>query len=466
MEILARIKENLIMIEKNKVYDIEIEDLGSSGEGVGKIDGFTVFVPQAIPGDRVKVRIKTLKKRYGIGEVLEIIQPSKDRVKPRCSLFGKCGGCQLMHMEYQAQLDMKRNKVEQALNRIGKIEAQVNPTIGMEDPYAYRNKGQFPVGIRNGRAIIGPYEMGSHNIVDTNYCHIQAPITEKITEIIKKYIDDYRIEVYDEVKRRGLIRNIIIRVGFATGDVMVVLVTNGRKLPYKDELIKMLKDNIPDLKSVVQNINTRNTNVVLGRETILLYGEDRIVDHIGELKFNISATSFYQVNSIQTQVLYNKALEYADLNGDELVFDIYCGIGTISLFLAQKAKEVHGIEIVGAAIEDARVNAQINNIDNAKFHLGNAEEIVPQLYKEGLHADVVVVDPPRRGCEESVLETMVNMAPEKIVYVSCNPATLARDLAYLVEGGYRVVEVQPVDMFPQTVHVECVIEIQKVQSSK
>lgn len=450
------------MVEKNKTYNIEIEDIGSSGEGVGKIDGFTVFVPQAIPGDRVKVKITTLKKRYGIGKIIEITQTSRDRVKPICNLFGKCGGCQLMHMAYQAQLDMKRNKVVQALNRIGKIDAKVHPTIGMENPYGYRNKAQFPVGIRNGKAIIGPYEMGSHNIVDTNYCHIQAPITEKITEIIKKYIDDYKIEVYDEVKRRGLIRNIIIRVGFATGDVMVVLVTNGRQLPYKDELIKMLKENIPGLKSVVQNINTRNTNVVLGEETIVLYGEDRIVDHIGESKFNISSKSFFQVNSIQTKILYDKVLEYADLKGNEVVFDIYCGIGTIALYLAQEAKEVHGVEIIDAAIEDARVTAKINNINNAKFYVGDAEKVVPNLYKEGLYADIVVVDPPRRGCEESVLETMVKMAPEKIIYVSCNPATLARDLGYLVEGGYKVVEVQPVDMFPQTVHVECVVEIQKV----
>lgn len=450
------------MVEKNKTYNIEIEDIGSSGEGVGKIDGFTVFVPQAIPGDRVKVKITTLKKRYGIGKIIEITQTSRDRVKPICNLFGKCGGCQLMHMAYQAQLDMKRNKVVQALNRIGKIDAKVHPTIGMENPYGYRNKAQFPVGIRNGKAIIGPYEMGSHNIVDTNYCHIQAPITEKITEIIKKYIDDYKIEVYDEVKRRGLIRNIIIRVGFATGDVMVVLVTNGRQLPYKDELIKMLKENIPGLKSVVQNINTRNTNVVLGEETIVLYGEDRIVDHIGESKFNISSKSFFQVNSIQTKILYDKVLEYADLKGNEVVFDIYCGIGTIALYLAQEAKEVHGVEIIDAAIEDARVTAKINNINNAKFYVGDAEKVVPNLYKEGLYADIVVVDPPRRGCEESVLETMVKMAPEKIIYVSCNPATLARDLGYLVKGGYKVVEVQPVDMFPQTVHVECVVEIQKV----
>lgn len=450
------------MVEKNKIYNIEIEDLSSSGEGVGKIDGFTVFVPQAIPGDKVRARITTLKKRYGIGEILEMVEPSKDRIKPKCSLFGKCGGCQIMHMDYDAQLKMKRNKVEQTLSRIGKISTKVNPTIGMENPFEYRNKGQFPVGIKNNKAIMGAYEMGTHNIVDTSYCHIQAPVTKIIIKTIKKYIDDFNIEVYDEVKRTGLIRHIVSRFGFATGDVMVVLVTNGRRLPYKDELIRMLKENVPGLKSIVQNINTRNTNVVLGDETLVLYGEDRIVDYIGDLKFNISSKSFFQVNSIQTKVLYDKVLEYANLKGDEVVFDIYCGIGTISLFLAKKAKEVHGVEIVKSAIEDAKVNAKINNINNAKFYTGKGEDVVPRLYKEGLYADIVVVDPPRKGCEESVLETMVNMAPEKIIYVSCNPATLARDLAYLVEGGYKVVEVQPVDMFPQTTHVECVVLMSRV----
>lgn len=450
------------MVEKNKIYNIEIEDLSSSGEGVGKIDGFTVFVPQAIPGDKVRARITTLKKRYGIGEILEMVEPSKDRIKPKCSLFGKCGGCQIMHMDYDAQLKMKRNKVEQTLSRIGKISTKVNPTIGMENPFEYRNKGQFPVGIKNNKAIMGAYEMGTHNIVDTSYCHIQAPATKIIIKTIKKYIDDFNIEVYDEVKRTGLIRHIVSRFGFATGDVMVVLVTNGRRLPYKDELIRMLKEDVPGLKSIVQNINTRNTNVVLGDETLVLYGEDRIVDYIDDLKFNISSKSFFQVNSIQTKVLYDKVLEYANLKGDEVVFDIYCGIGTISLFLAKKAKEVHGVEIVKSAIEDAKVNAKINNINNAKFYTGKGEDVVPRLYKEGLYADIVVVDPPRKGCEESVLETMVNMAPGKIIYVSCNPATLARDLAYLVEGGYKVVEVQPVDMFPQTTHVECVVLMSRV----
>ncbi len=449
------------MIEKNKTYNIKINDLGSSGEGVGKIDGFTVFVPKAIPDDLVKVKITTLKKKYGIGKLLEIIEASKDRIEPRCSIANICGGCQIMHMDYKAQLEMKRKMVKETLSRIGKLDAKVNETLGMDDPYEYRNKAQFPVGIIDGKAILGFYKRGSHDIVDTEYCHIQSPINEEIVKAIKKFIDDFGLEVYDEKKRTGIIRYIVTKVGFVTGQVMVIIITNGKKLPYKEELIKILQDRIPGLKSIIQNINTRNTNVIFGQETLVLYGEDKIVDYIGDLKFNISAQSFFQVNPIQTKVLYEKALEYADLTGKEKVFDVYCGIGTISLFLAEKAKEVHGVEILEAAIKDARENAIINNINNAKFYAGKAEELVPKLYEEGLHADIVVVDPPRKGCEESVLETIVNMEPKRIVYVSCNPATLARDLAYLDGRGYKTVEVQPVDMFPHTSHVECVVLIEK-----
>lgn len=444
------------MIENNKIYEFKIDGLGSSGEGVGRIDGFTVFVKRAIPGDIVKAKIVVLKKKYAIGDLLEIIQSSKDRVEPKCSLANNCGGCQIMHMDYNAQLEMKRKKVEDALTRIGKLDVKVNSTLGMENPYEYRNKAQFPVGILDGKAILGFYKMGTHDIVDTEYCHIQDPINEKIVKTIKKYINDFDIEVYDEKNRRGLIRHIVTKVGFTTGEIMIVIITNGKELPHKKQLIEMLKDNIEGLKSVVQNVNTKNTNVIFGDKTVTLYGEDKIVDYIGDLKFNISAKSFFQVNPMQTKVLYEKALEYAGLTGDETVFDIYCGIGTISLFLAQKAKKVYGVEVVESAIKDAKKNAEINSIENTEFYVGKAEEVVPRLYKEGKSADVVVVDPPRKGCEESVLETIVNMDPKKIVYVSCNPATLGRDLAYLDEKGYKTVKVQPVDMFAHTAHVETV----------
>ena len=452
------------MIEKNKIYTVEIEDLGNSGEGIGKIDDFTIFVTGGIPGEVVKVKIRTLKKNYGIGEIIETIYTSKNRVDPKCNLFGICGGCQIMHIDYDEQLEIKRNKVKQVLSGIGKIDAKVNPTIGMENPYEYRNKAQFPVGRKNNKAIMGCYKMRSHEIVDTDYCHIQAPGNEKIFKVIKQFIDEFNITIYNEGKGTGLIRHVMTKVGFETGEVMVVLMTNGREIPYKNKLIEMLKQNVKGLKSVVQNINTKDTNVVLGDETIVLYGEDKIVDYIGDLKFNISSKSFYQANPVQTKILYEKTLEYANLTGDEVVFDIYCGIGTISLFLAGKAKEVHGVEIVEAAIEDAKENADMNNINNAEFHVGRAEEIVPKLYKEGFRADVVVVDPPRKGCDESVLQTIINMEAERVVYVSCNSSTLARDLAYLSENGYKTIEVQPVDMFPQTTHIECVALIQKMET--
>lgn len=454
------------MLDKSKIYEMEISGLGHSGEGIGKIDGFTVFVENAIPGDVIRTKITVLKKNYGVGELLEILKPSANRVTPKCGIAGICGGCQIMHMDYEQQLRTKRNTVVEALKRIGKIDAVVHPTLGMDNPYEYRNKAQFPVGILDGKSILGFYKKGSHEIVDTEYCHIQAPINTKIVQVIKKYIDDFDVAVYDEKEHSGLIRHVVTKVGFATGEVMVIVVTNGKELPYKDKLIEMLKENVEGLKSVVQNINMKNTNVIFGDTTFTLYGEDQIVDYIGDLKFNISARSFYQVNPAQTKVLYEKALEYADLTGNERVFDIYCGIGTISLFLAKKAKEVHGIEIIDAAIEDARENARINHLTNTKFYVGKAEDVVPKLYKSGLVADVVVVDPPRKGCEESVLETIVNMAPKRVVYVSCNPATLARDLAYLDEKGYKTVEVQPVDMFSHSSHVESIILMMYCGSDK
>ncbi|MDR5660030.1 23S rRNA (uracil(1939)-C(5))-methyltransferase RlmD [Serpentinicella sp. ANB-PHB4] len=444
------------MLELNKQYELTVEDLGHSGEGVGKIDGFTVFVEGGLPGDQLLVKIATLKKKYAIGQIVKIINPSTTRIEPACPKASICGGCQIMHMNYQGQLDIKTKRVEQTLSRIGKIETKVHPTLGMENPYEYRNKAQFPIGIQAGKAILGFYKKGSHDIVDTDYCHIQSPINTTVTEVIKDYIEKNNVTVYNEKTKKGLLRHVVTKVGFTTGEVMVVLITNEKSLPNKEALVEALVKKVEGLKSIVHNINDKNTNVIFGKESNTIYGEDKIVDYIGDLKFNISAHSFYQVNPVQTKVLYEKALEYADLNGEENVFDIYCGIGTISLFLAKKAKKVYGVEVVNAAIEDAKENARINNIDNAEFFVGKAEEVVPKLYKQNKTADVVVVDPPRKGCEETVLETIVNMAPNKIVYVSCNPSTLARDLAYLEEKGYKTVEVQPVDMFPHTAHVEAV----------
>lgn len=445
------------MVEKNEIYNLEIIDLGHSGEGIGKVDGFTVFVEGGIPGDELKVKITLVKKSYSVGQLIEIITPSKYRVEAKCPVADICGGCQIMNMDYQAQLDFKKSRVEETIKRIGKINPTVHPIIGMENPYEYRNKAQFPVGMVDGKALMGFYEKGSHNIVDTEYCHIQHPINEAVAKAIKGYIEKYKITVYDEKTRKGLIRHVVTRRGYVTGEIMVVIIINGNALPHLGELIKALKGVVPSLKSIVQNINKDNTNVIFGRLSKTLYGSDTIIDYIGDLKFLISPQSFFQVNPIQTKVLYDKALEYADLTGEESVFDIYCGIGTISLFLAQRAKKVYGVEVVEAAILDAKKNAEINSITNTEFFTGEAEVVVPQLYSRGIKADVVVVDPPRKGCEETVLETIVKMNPKRIVYVSCNPATLARDLAYLDERGYKALEVQPVDMFPHTGHVESII---------
>lgn len=449
------------MLEKSNIYTIKIEDLGHSGEGVGRVEGFTIFVEGGIPGDTLKIKTINVKKNYGTGEIIEIVEPSEYRTNPLCSLANICGGCQIMHMDYQAQLDIKGKRVKQTLERIGKIHTNVLPTLGMENPYEYRNKAQFPVGIVKGAAIFGFYKKSTHDIIDTDYCHIQSPINKEVVEAMKEYITTYKVSVYDEKTRKGLIRHLVTKVGFTTEEVMVVIVTNGKELPYKEELIEILTKKIQGLKSIVQNVNNRNTNVIFGRETVAIFGENKIVDYIGDLKFHISAQSFFQVNPLQTKVLYEKALDYAELKGEESVFDIYCGIGTISLFLARKAKKVIGVEVVEAAIDDAKENAQINNIHNAEFYVGKAEEVIPRLYKEGIKADVVVVDPPRKGCEEEVLETIVKMNPQRVVYVSCNPATLARDLAYLQERGYETMEVQPVDMFPHTAHVETVVLMSK-----
>ena len=449
-------------IKKNSYFEMTIEDLSSKGEGVGKINEFTIFVKGALPEDKIEVKIVKVKKNYGYGKLIRIIKASPMRVTPVCPYTKRCGGCQIQHMDYQAQLEYKRKKVIDSLERIGKLtNIKVHPTIGMENPFHYRNKAQFPVGYKDGNVLIGLYSPGSHEVIDISSCHLQPQISIKILSIIKNFIKDNKIPVYNEEEHKGLIRHILIRTAFFTKEIMVCIIINGKKLPQKEKLIKEL-NKISDIKSIVLNHNTKKTNVVLGEEITTLWGQDYISDYIGEVKFEISPLSFFQVNPIQTQVLYEKALEYADLTGEETVWDAYCGIGTISLFLAKKAKKVYGVEVVEAAIEDAKRNAKINNIDNVEFFVGKAEEIIPKAYKEkGIKADVIVVDPPRKGCDETLLETMAEMNPEKIVYVSCDPGTLARDLKILSEKGYKIEEVQPVDMFGHTMHVESIALIQK-----
>ena len=444
------------MLKKNGIYTVTIEDIGHKGEGIGKVKGIPLFIHGGLPGDELKVEITKLKKNYGFAKLLEIQKPSDRRVIPRCPIAEICGGCQIMSLEYSEQLNIKTQRVHETLKRIGKIDVPVHDTLGMEEPYHYRNKAQFPIGMEGSTPIMGFFKTGTHEIVNTEHCYIQDPVNDVLTKIVKEYIAKHSVTVYDEGSRKGLLRHMVSRISNKTGEVMVIFVINGKELPHQEELIERLKQEVNNLKTVAQNINTKNTNVIFGETTTILYGEGYIVDHLMDLSFYISPRSFFQVNPTQTKVLYEKALEYADLNGEETVFDLYCGIGSISLFLAQKSKKVYGIEIVPEAIEDAKKNAELNNFTNTEFILGAAEVAVPKLYEKGITADVVVVDPPRKGCEEIVLETMVKMDPKRIVYVSCNPSTLARDLAYLEENGYKTIEVQPVDLFPHSAHVECV----------
>ena len=453
---------NVIPVEKNKEYEMDIDDLGSNGEGVGRIEGFTMFVSGALPGERVRIKAVKVGKSYGYGKLLSVIKASPDRRKPLCPYYPRCGGCQLQHLSYSAQLEYKQKLVRDALQRIGGIEGvTVNETIGMKDPWNYRNKVQFPVGTDKNGLAIGFYAPRSHDIIDMDRCYIHHPVNDKIISIVRDYINEFNIPTYNEHTHEGIIRHIASRTGFKSGEIMVVIVTNGEELPYKRELVGRLTTNIPQIKSIVQNINSKRTNVILGSQNKVLWGRGYIYDYIGDLKFKISPLSFFQVNPVQTEVLYKIAVDYAGLTGKETVIDAYCGIGTISLFMARKAAKVLGVEIVPQAIEDAKYNAEENGIQNVEFQCGDAEVLIPELFEQGLRADVIVVDPPRKGCSEKLLEAIAYAQPDRIVYVSCNPATLARDLSYLCKNGYQVQEVQPVDMFAQTSHVECVVLIEK-----
>ncbi|WMJ90525.1 23S rRNA (uracil(1939)-C(5))-methyltransferase RlmD [Anaerocolumna sp. MB42-C2] len=448
-----------MLINKNDELIIEIEDIGSDGEGIGKYQGYTLFVKNALPGDKVRVKAMKCKKNYGYARLVEVMEVSPHRVTPKCKIADKCGGCSLMHLSYERQLLYKQNKVKNCLERIGGFtEVPLEPIIGMEEPYYYRNKAQFPVGKnKDGKVVIGFYAGGTHSIIDTGHCFIQAKGNDNLIKIIRLFIEKYDISVYEEEKQKGVIRHILTRIGYVTGEIMVCIVINGNELPHQDKLVQQLKE-IPGMTSISLNINKANTNVILGDKVINLWGQPFITDYIGEIKYQISPLSFYQVNPQQTKLLYETALEFADLHGDETVWDLYCGIGTISLFLACKAKMVYGVEIIPQAIEDARRNAEINQITNAEFFVGAAEDILPEKYKENnIYAEVIVVDPPRKGCEESLLDTIVTMAPKKVVYVSCDPATLARDLRYLCDRGYELMKVQAVDQFAHTGHVEAII---------
>lgn len=452
----------VIPVEKNMEYIMTIDNMGYEGEGVGKIDNFTVFVAGAIVGEKVEIKIVKVSKNYAFGKLLEIIEKSPSRIEPVCSIYKNCGGCNLQHIDYESQLDFKTNRVIQVINRIGKLEeVKIHPTLGMESPYNYRNKVQLPANNKNGVVKIGFYAARSHDIINMETCYIQDTVADLVVKLTRQWIKEFNIECYNEENHQGILRHIMIRKGIKTREVMVVLVINGKNLPHKEEFIALISKKIKGLVSVIQNTNSEKTNVILGPHCITLWGKDSITDYIGEFKFEISPLSFFQVNSIQTEKLYSKALEYANLNGGEVVLDAYCGTGTISLFLSKKAKKVYGIEIVPEAIENAKINAKENKVDNTEFIVGEAEIIIPKLIEDGVRADVVVVDPPRKGCDKTLLEAISKMGPKTIVYVSCDPGTLARDLGILDELGYKTLEIQPVDMFSQTAHVECVARIVK-----
>lgn len=492
--------ESLVEVKKNDLLTLTIDNIGSEGEGIGRYHGYTLFVKDAVVGDVITAKVMKTKKTYGYARLVDVIEPSPYRVTPPCEVARQCGGCQIQHLAYEKQLEYKENKVKACLERIGgldQVDDIMEPIVGMENPYYYRNKAQFPVGKgKDGEIVIGFYAGRTHSIIDHDHCHIGAPINEQIIGVVKEFLKEFHIDPYDEESHEGLVRHILTRVGYVTGEVMVCIVINGNDLPHKEILVdrlcaiteknsKQQLDQVdmdssllgeqeefthtegdsknygwsPNLKmtSISLNMNKEKTNVILGQKIKTIWGQEYITDCIGDVRYRISPLSFYQVNPIQTKKLYELALDYAELTGEEVVWDLYCGIGTISLFLAQKAKEVYGVEIIPQAIEDAKENAKLNNITNVKFFVGAAEEVLPKQYKENnVAADIIVVDPPRKGCDETLLETIIQMSPKKVVYVSCDPATLARDLKYLTEHGYEVKKVRAVDQFSHSVHVETV----------
>ncbi|QHZ53403.1 23S rRNA (uracil(1939)-C(5))-methyltransferase RlmD [Paenibacillus larvae] len=506
-------------VEKNGIYTAEVIGIGHDGEGVGRVNGFTLFIRGVLPGEKAEVKVLKVKKQFGYAKLLRVLEPSPGRVQPPCAIYHQCGGCQLQHLSYDGQLKVKRQLVVDNLERIGKLRVMdgarmdgdawndgnagnvveagndgnagnagkaeniglqnkhgetedkrvtriarvwdgegvtVHPTLGMSEPWRYRNKSQVPFGEEEGGLIGGFYAQGSHRIIDMETCLIQHEQNDDVVRIVKETGTHLGINAYNETNHTGLLRHVVVKYGFRTGELMIVLVTNGKRIPHAEQWITAIREKLPAVQSICQNINMARTNVIFGDETKVLWGREVIYDYIGDVKFAISPRSFYQVNPVQTEVLYRKTLEYAGLTGKETVVDAYCGIGTISLFLAKHARKVYGVEIVPEAIEDAKRNAELNGVSNAEFAAGKAEEVLPGWQRAGVRPDVIVVDPPRKGCDAVLLDTILRLRPERVVYVSCNASTLARDLRVLEDGGYRTVEVQPVDMFPHTVHVECV----------
>jgi len=445
-------------MKKNEEYIVDIIDNGYEGEGIAKIDNFIIFIPGAIKGEKIKILIVKVTSSFAYGKILEILKKSENRIEDvDCSTYKRCGGCNLRHMNYKKTLELKRDIVQNLVNKNLKINLNVKNTIGMEEPFNYRNKAQYPVGInKEGKIIVGVFANRTHEVIETNGCIIQNKESEKIAKFICEFAYKNNISVYDENTGKGLLRHIVIKVGIQTNEMMCILVLNGKEIKNEEKLVKELTNNFPNIKTIVKNINSKNTNVILGKENITIYGNGYIYDKLGDYIFKISPLSFYQINPVQTEKLYNLALQKAELTGKEILLDLYCGIGTIGIFMAKNAKQVYGIEIVEEAIKDAKENCKINNIQNAKYYAGDTEKLLSDLIeKEKIIPDLVVVDPPRKGLDKNTIENIKNIKPKKVIYISCNPATLIRDLSYL-EDKYKIKEIQPVDMFPFTSHVECV----------
>ena len=443
-------------IKKNQEYIVDIVDNGFEGEGIAKIDGFTIFIPNAIKGERVKILIVKVLTSHAFGKILEILEKSQYRIESDCSTYKRCGGCNLRHIKYEQTLKMKQNAVQNLVNKTLKTKIQVQETLGMENPYYYRNKAQYPVGIdKNGKPIIGVFANRTHEIIPIQKCFIQNEKSEKLAKFVFEWIAKNNISIYNEKTGKGLIRHIVTKIGIKTNEVMCVLVINGNSIPKEQELVKEILENFPEVKTIIKNINTKNTNVIMGKENINIYGNGYIEDILGEYKFKISPLSFYQVNPVQAEKLYNIGVEAAKITKEDIVFDLYCGIGTISLFMAKYAKKVYGIEIVEDAVNDAKENALNNNINNVEFIAGDVENVLDELInKRNIIPDIVMVDPPRKGLDNKSIDNIIRILPKKVVYISCNPATLVRDLAKL-EDTYEVENIKPVDMFPFTSHIEC-----------
>ena len=443
-----------IPVEKNKEYIVDIIDNGFEGEGIAKIDNFTIFIPGAIKGEKIKILIVKVLSSHAFGKITEVINKSEYRQETDCETYKRCGGCNMRHIKYEDTIKMKQNSVQSLVNKTLKNKIEVKPTIGMENPFHYRNKAQYPIGLnKENEPIVGVFAQRSHEIVPMQKCLIQNEKSEEIAKFIIKYIKDNNISVYNEKTGKGIFRHIVIKVGIKTEEIMCVLVINGKEIPKENHLVEMLIKEYPNIKTIVKNINTKNTNVILGKENINLYGNGYIKDVLGDYTFKISPLSFYQVNPIQAEKLYNLGVEAAKITKDDIVFDLYCGIGTISLFMAKYAKKVYGVEIVEQAIEDANENAKLNNIDNVEFIAGDTEVILEDLINnKKIIPDVIMVDPPRKGLDSKSIENISRIRPGRFIYISCNPATLVRDLAKF-EDIYEIKEIQPVDMFPFTSHV-------------